>query len=220
MIGAGPAGLTAATYLARFRRAVLVADGGEPRANWIPVSHNTPGFPEGLTGRDMLARMRAQAEEYGAIVVVGIKMVAQQLRRRTRDQEADFRADRAGEGALQQVGDESGGALGGLERDIAGEAVAHDHVMVAAREPVALDEAGELHLAQLHHGVEARDDGHRPLVEVSEWLTASGVGRTFYLRDNLARRVATTLNGHLGDPGKIIERHHVPDDEDVRFAGK
>ena len=71
VIGAGPAGLTAATYLARFRRAVLVADGGEPRANWIPVSHNTPGFPEGLTGRDMLARMRAQAEEYGAVIEAG-----------------------------------------------------------------------------------------------------------------------------------------------------
>ncbi|MFN3815424.1 NAD(P)/FAD-dependent oxidoreductase [Brevundimonas sp.] len=66
IIGAGPAGLTAATYLARYRRSVLVADGGEPRAAWIPLSHNMPGFPEGIGGDAILSRMRLQAEEYGA----------------------------------------------------------------------------------------------------------------------------------------------------------
>lgn len=66
VIGAGPAGLTAATYLARFRRSVLVADGGKPRACWIPVSHNMPGFPQGIAGPDILARMREQAAEHGA----------------------------------------------------------------------------------------------------------------------------------------------------------
>jgi thioredoxin reductase (NADPH) len=68
IIGAGPAGLTAATYLARFRRRVIVLDGGPPRAALIPSSHNTPGFPAGVSGAEFLARLRAQAVEYGAAI--------------------------------------------------------------------------------------------------------------------------------------------------------
>ena len=71
IVGAGPAGLTAATYLGRFRRRTLVVDAGEPRACWIPVSHNMPGFPAGIGGSDILKRMREQAEEYGAVVMPG-----------------------------------------------------------------------------------------------------------------------------------------------------
>lgn len=71
VIGAGPAGLTAATYLGRFRRRTLVVDAGEPRACWIPVSHNMPGFPAGIGGSDILKRMREQAEEYGAVIRSG-----------------------------------------------------------------------------------------------------------------------------------------------------
>lgn len=71
VVGAGPAGLTAATYLARFRRNVLVADGGISRACWIPVSHNMPGFPHGITGDAILKRMTEQAVEYGAVIEPG-----------------------------------------------------------------------------------------------------------------------------------------------------
>ncbi|MBJ7484929.1 NAD(P)/FAD-dependent oxidoreductase [Brevundimonas sp.] len=71
IIGAGPAGLTAATYLGRFLRRVVVADAGEPRACWIPLSHNMPGFPAGITGAAILSRLREQAEEYGAVIEAG-----------------------------------------------------------------------------------------------------------------------------------------------------
>ena len=64
IVGAGPAGLTAAVYLARFRRKVLIADTGASRAKWIPTSRNLPGYSEGLHGETLLARLREQAAAY------------------------------------------------------------------------------------------------------------------------------------------------------------
>lgn len=66
IVGGGPAGLTAAIYLARFRRDTLVIDSGSSRASLIPTSHNYPGFPEGISGPDLLDRLRQQARRYGA----------------------------------------------------------------------------------------------------------------------------------------------------------
>lgn len=71
VVGAGPAGLTAAIYLARFRRRFRVIESGESRAAWIPRSHNHPGFPDGVRGPTLLSRMRRQAERYGATIVRG-----------------------------------------------------------------------------------------------------------------------------------------------------
>jgi thioredoxin reductase (NADPH) len=65
IVGGGPAGLTAATYLARFNRRVVLVDCNESRARYIPVSHNCPGFPFGVSGTDLLARMRDQAAQFG-----------------------------------------------------------------------------------------------------------------------------------------------------------
>lgn len=81
VVGAGPAGLTAAIYLARFRRRFALFDGGEPRAAWIPRSHNHPAFPDGIRGPELLARMRAQLAEFGglpiAAAVTALRRVAE-----------------------------------------------------------------------------------------------------------------------------------------------
>jgi thioredoxin reductase (NADPH) len=66
IIGGGPAGLTAAIYLARFHLDILVVDGGKSRAAWIPCTRNVSGFPDGIKGTELLQRMRDQACKYGA----------------------------------------------------------------------------------------------------------------------------------------------------------
>jgi len=70
VVGGGPAGLTAALYLARYRRLAQLFDAGESRAALIPESHNYPGF-KGIAGPELLARLRAQAEEYGSVIEKG-----------------------------------------------------------------------------------------------------------------------------------------------------
>ena len=65
VIGGGPAGLTAAIYLSRYHLDILVVDGGKSRAAWIPCTHNHAGFPNGISGVELLERMREQAQKYG-----------------------------------------------------------------------------------------------------------------------------------------------------------
>ena len=66
IVGGGPAGLTAAIYLARFHLDILVVDAGKSRAAWIPCTHNHAGYPDGISGVELLEKMREQARKYGA----------------------------------------------------------------------------------------------------------------------------------------------------------
>lgn len=66
IIGGGPAGLTAALYLARFLRNVTVFDEQAGRARMIAKTHNVAPFPDGISGPDLLDRMRTHATLYGA----------------------------------------------------------------------------------------------------------------------------------------------------------
>jgi thioredoxin reductase (NADPH) len=71
VVGGGPAGLTAAIYLARFHLDILVVDGGKSRAATIPCTRNHAGFPDGIAGSELIRRMKEQACEYGARIVDG-----------------------------------------------------------------------------------------------------------------------------------------------------
>lgn len=85
VVGGGPAGLTAALYLARYRRRFIVIDAGASRAAWIAVSHNIPGYPNGISGPQMIASWRDHVKRYGADIVFA-KV------RRLINSEAGFRA--------------------------------------------------------------------------------------------------------------------------------
>jgi len=71
IIGGGPGGLTAAIYLRRFTRKVALVDKGNSRLRLIPVSHNYPGFPEGVPGHVLLGNLAVQLERYGGAVMPG-----------------------------------------------------------------------------------------------------------------------------------------------------
>ena len=71
VIGAGPAGLTAAIYLARFHLKIGIVDTGGSRAAMIPLTHNHAGYPGGISGEELLRRMREQAAQFGADVTAG-----------------------------------------------------------------------------------------------------------------------------------------------------
>jgi thioredoxin reductase (NADPH) len=72
IVGAGPAGLTAAIYLSRFHLDVAVVDAGNSRAALIPRTHNHAGYPGGIRGTELLRLMREQAGEFGIEVRHGV----------------------------------------------------------------------------------------------------------------------------------------------------
>ncbi|MEM3839339.1 MAG: thioredoxin-disulfide reductase [Candidatus Micrarchaeaceae archaeon] len=71
ILGGGPAGLSAAIYTAREQFNPLVIAGFNSGGQLLltTIVENIPGFPEGIMGPDLVARMRRQAERFGARII-------------------------------------------------------------------------------------------------------------------------------------------------------
>ncbi len=82
VIGAGPAGLTAAIYAARARMKTLVVDESVPGGQ-VKTTHkvsNYPGFPEDVSGKDLSSAFALQAQRFGARIAKAVEITSADLR--------------------------------------------------------------------------------------------------------------------------------------------
>jgi len=79
VIGGGPAGLSAALYLARYDRHVALFDAGQGRSTWHQVTHNYLGFPGGIPARELRRLGYEQLAEYPQVEILRHKV--EKLRR-------------------------------------------------------------------------------------------------------------------------------------------
>jgi len=77
IVGGGPAGLTAGIYAGRANLEPIIAVGGFHGGSMVPGGQlmitteveNYPGFPDGISGPDLMARFQEQAKHFGGIIV-------------------------------------------------------------------------------------------------------------------------------------------------------